>query len=259
MAIVIAMVLSTTSLALAQPADWLDDVIAEDDTTTTTPRPFVPDPDPEPPLIPQQAMITLEGPEFLDVDEEGTYTIEVTNTSTDRALDEWVLGLSVTNIESADDLTISFVGGDGFDITNGTAGVDVEIDTNANIIYLRGSDDPPIGVGQSETFEFDASFANEGSFTGTAYVIDEDPFRGVTEETPEFLPYFNADGGVDENVAPPTKPLAVDGSGNLIFSSGANYEFDFCTLDRTRWVLEGTSTRVLSLNYQKCYNDGEVE
>lgn len=256
MAVVMTMVLSTMSMALAQEVDWLDDVIAEDNTTTTTPRPFEPDPDPEPPLIPQEASITLTGPEFLDVGEEGTYTVEVTNDSTSRDLDEWVLGLSVTNIADADDLTIVFTSGDGFDITDGTAGVDVQVDTDNDIIYLRGSNDPTIGIDATATFTFDASFAKEGSFTGTAYVIDEDPFRGVEVEegsAGDPNPFFSANW-TNPDGSGITKPLSADGSE---FEAGATYEFDFCTLDRTRWALDGT--RVLSLNNQKCYTNGVLE
>lgn len=252
MTLVMAMVLSTMSMALADTDLWdNDDVLDSDDTDTTVPRPFEPDPDPEPDPIPQDASITLTGPEFLDVDEEGTYTVEVTNKSNDRDLDKWVLGLSVTNIKSADDLTIKFTGSN-FDITEGSAGVEVEV--NNDVIYLRGSDDPTIPVNQSKTFTFKASFAKEGNFTGTAYVIDEDPFRNVTFESEEFLPYFNKDGGTDTNEPPPTKPLSGDGQN---FEQGAEYEFDFCTLDRTRYEIGGD--RVLSINNQRCFNDGEVE
>lgn len=250
LSVLLLMLAMTGTAAVADTPLWDDeDVLDQDDETT----PVGLDEEPEPTPEPQEASITLTGPDSLEVDEQGTYTVEVTNESGERVLDEWVLGLSVTNVSDLDDLSIRYESG-GDDITEGTSGVDVELDTDANIIYLRGSDDPSIPANQSDSFTFEAEFHKVGSFTGTAYVINEDPFRGVDEEMVEFLPYYNADGGTDEDVPPPTKPLSDDGSS---FESGAEYEFEFCTLDRTRWELDGT--RVLSFNNQKCYNDGEVE
>ncbi len=154
--------------AMADTDLWDDDDVLDSDSETTTVE-----------EAPQEASVSLEGPSGLDVDEVGTYTVEVTNDSDQRDLDQWVLGLSVDNIGDVDDLTISYPDSSD-DITEGTSGVEVELDEEANIIYLRGSDDPAVSPGETETQTFEAAFHNEGEFTGTAYVIDTSDEEAAT-------------------------------------------------------------------------------
>lgn len=246
--------------ALAQtegdgPPDWLDDTIAEDSTTVIVTEPDPVDP---PPFDGQEAEITIEGPTGLELNEFGEYTVTVTNTAEERDLDQWALGLSVTNIEDVSELIIRYKGGDGADITEGTSGVEAYLDTTNNILYLRGSDDPVLAPGDDASIDFEVSFAKTGAFIGTAYVISTDvgsAFAGLEADDHQFFPYYDENAGTNQDLDPVFTEHPITGNGDFVV----------CTLDRTRYREpgasgSGTSTNALiSDNRVKCYNaNGEL-
>ena len=117
----------------------------------------------------QEASVFLHGPDSLDINEQGEYDVLVTNESDTRDLDDWALGLSVDNIDDVDDITITYEGGTS-DLSEGTDGVEAEL--KDGILWLLGSADPDIAPGETEVQPFEVTFHTDGSFTGTAYVVD---------------------------------------------------------------------------------------
>ncbi len=204
LAVLLVMGTSGTA-ALADTDLWDgDDVLDEDDATTDVTD------------AQQEASVTLEGPDDLEVDELGSYDVTVSNDSGERALDEWALGLSVDNIASVDDLTITEEDGES-DITDGDSGFEVELDGDNDIIYLRDDDTMEVEPGATEVLEFEVAFQTDGEFTGTAYVIeDEAPTGAITGEVFDLRTDEAIEGASVEVTSGPTEASTdTDEDGNF--------------------------------------------
>ena len=207
----VLLVIATSGTAALADTDsplWEEgDVLDSDEATTNVDE------------LQQEASVTLEGPPDLDVDHVGTYTVEVTNDAPERVLDEWALGLSVDSIEQLDDLTIA-KGEDESDLTDGESGFEVELDQEADIIYLRDDDTSEIESGESETLEFQIAFHTDGEFTGTAYVIeDEQPTGAISGEVTD-----DRDDGVGAATVEAFEADATEASSTTTTEEDGTYE-----------------------------------
>lgn len=120
------------------------------------------------------ASISLTGDVALTVNQTGSYDVQVTNEMEYRDLDEWKLGLSVTNISDIDDITIEWFDTqeneyrDIDDIDQ----IETAFDSEDGILWVLGADEDDLSPGAKMEDEFQATFHADGTFTGTAYVVD---------------------------------------------------------------------------------------
>ena len=214
LAAVLVVVGTSGTAATADTELWDDSEVLDSDEVTTDVE-----------EIPQEASVIFDGPSALETEEFGNYSVEVTNSSDGRALDEWALGLSVDDITTVDELTVRRQGEES-DITDGESGFDVELDDEADILYLRDDDTADIEPGGSETLEFEVAFHTEGEFTGTAYVIEDEAATGaitgqVTDSGGDGIEGANveADGPTDTSTT-------TDGDGNYELAGLEDGEYD---------------------------------
>lgn len=169
---VVALLLVGAVAAMAQAPDW--DVIAESepheiDAAIDGDGTVVP-PDEEPVL---DVRVSITGDTQVLVDEENRYFFTVVNDDeSTETLEEWALGLSIGNdVESLDDLSIS-TPGSTVDITEGTTDVDVELDEENDVVWLRGSVNRDVAPGHYLVRALDITFHQSNFYVATAYVLD---------------------------------------------------------------------------------------
>lgn len=105
--------------------------------------------------------VNITGDENLVVDEVGSYTVTTTSETETPFPNAWQLALEVEgDVSSADDLSISWGGRD----------LELEYDSDAEVVYVYGLSEAALLDDDSQSFE--AIFHEDGSFTGTVFAIN---------------------------------------------------------------------------------------